>query len=300
MTISNVSYYLINGITLTNINLQIAKTQSNISNLVEHINISLANSNTKIYNETLIINALINNTNSSISKLIFNENNTINNIYSKIQSINSAIYVIENNILSDINSSYLNTSTKINVIKKLLSLSLENENSSFSYKLVFGTPSVNNENYSFPVFVYYFSGKLANYSVTQQAAYSLKLYYVSGNLTVPLRFSILSIKNGSFILLIYNISAQMAQLISSNQAVIAAQGQVQAGAMTNIAAGVIGSAQIQYSPSYNLDSLNYLISILGSSQSYIVGRALTVIVAALALIYYSFRIQEARKKRRKK
>ncbi len=76
-----------------------------------------------------------------------------------------------------------------------------------------------------------------------------------------------------------------------------------AGATTFSGLGSMNSSQnvnSSSSSSGNLNSLNELLADLSGSQATMIGRALTVIVAALALIYYSFRIQEARKKRGKK
>ena len=166
--------------------------------------------------------------------------------------------------------------------------------------LKFGTPAVSGENYTFPVFVYLENGQPANLTVTEQIAHSLTLDYVLGNGTVVLNYNVSGIRAGYFELRILGITSSMAENISSNRAVIQAIGSVKAGAMTNIAAGIIGSSQVSYAPSDNLNSLDELLADLSGSQGTIVGRALTVIVAALALIYYSFRVQEIRKKRRKK
>jgi len=300
MTISGVSYFIITGVTLTNIDTHVLQAQENITSLVENVNITLSNSNTKIYNETLKISASITNTNSSITKQVLDENTTINNIYSKVQSIDAVIYAIQNNMLSDINQSALNISTKITVIKNLVATVLSEENGTFGFVLKFGTPAVSGENYTFPVFVYLENGEPANLSVTKEIARNLTLDYVLGNSTVVLNYNVSDIRAGYFELRILGITSSMAENISSNRAVIQATGSVKAGAMTNVAAGIIGSSQIRYSPSDNLNSLDELLADLSGSQATIIGRALTVIVAALALIYYSFRIKEVRKKRGKK
>jgi hypothetical protein len=156
-----------------------------------------------------------------------------------VQTINSAIYTIENNILSNINSTYLNTTTKINVIKNLVSLALENQNSSFTYKLVFGTPSANKENYTFPVFVYYFNGELANYTVTKYAVQNLKLYYIVDNQTLPLNYSIINIANGSFKVIIYNLTINIINNITTGHGVILAKSSVKNGTNTQLVAGTI-------------------------------------------------------------
>ena len=312
MTVTGVSYFIISGVTLTNINAHISQTQNNITNLVENVNINLVNGNSKVYNETLRINASISNTNSSVIREILDENGTINNIYSRVQSIDAAVYAIQNNILSDINQTSLNITTRTTVIKDLVSLSLQEENSTFSYTLKFGTPSVSGETYSFPVFVSLFNGQMANLSVTQQAWQNLRLYYISGNETVPLQFSVADVKPGSFIVSIQNITPSMAQQISSNDAVISAQGEVKEGALVNLAAGIIGSSQVTYSSS-NLwteifgvspprlnDSVSGMLHILSWLDESYAGRAIYLIVILAALAYYTIMIQNSFDRRKKK
>jgi len=312
MTVTGVSYFIISGVTLTNINAHISQTQNNITNLVENVNINLINGNSKVYNETLRINASISNTNSSVIREILDENGTINNIYSRVQSIDAAVYAIQNNILSDINQTSLNITTRTTVIKNLVSLSLQEENSTFSYTLKFGTPSISGETYSFPVFVSLFNGQMANMSVTQQAWQNLRLYYISGNETVSLPFSVSDVKPGSFIVSIQNITPSMAQQISSNDAVISAQGEVKEGALVNLAAGIIGSSQITYSSS-NLwteifgvspprlnDSVSGMLHILSWLDESYAGRAIYLIVILAALAYYTIMIQNSFDRRKKK
>jgi hypothetical protein len=312
MTVSTVSYYIITGVTLTQINYHILQTEDNVSNLVENVNISLSNSNSKIYNETLVVKSDITNTNSSVIKQVLDENTTINNIYSKVSTINSDIQVIQNNILSDVNSTRINITTRETTIKDLVSLSLQEENSTFSYQLKFGTPSVQGETYEFPVFVTLFNGQMANLSVTQQAWQNLKLYYVTGNSTYPLNFSVSNEQAGSFVINIYNVTPAMAAGISSGQGLITAQGEVKEGVLTNLAAGIIGSQQVQYSssslwtdifgiqpPSAN-DSVSGMFQYLSWLDESYAGRAIYMIVVLSALTYYLVMINMKLEERRKK
>ncbi|MEM4068186.1 MAG: hypothetical protein QXV17_15155, partial [Candidatus Micrarchaeaceae archaeon] len=246
ITVSGVSYFVITGITLAELNYHLQQTQANITNLVEDVNISLGNSYSKVYNETLVINADITNTNSSVIKEVLNENNTINNIHSLVQQIQSDVSVIQNNILSQINSTALNITTKETTIKDLVSLSLQEENATFSYQLKFGTPSVSGTTYQFPVFVSLFNGQTANLSVTQQAAKNLRMIYISGNDSTQLQYSVSNIQAGSFVVDIYNITAPMVQNISENKAIIASEGNVTEGNRTSLVSGLIGSSQIHY------------------------------------------------------
>ena len=307
-TISGPSIQFISGTTLA----QISSEQKNISTQINNVNITFYAGNSKLYNETLRINASIVNTNSSIVKQVLDENTTINNIYSKVQSINSAVYVIQNNIMSDINSTRVNVTTKETTIKDLVSLSLQEENSTFSYQLKFGTPSVQGETYEFPVFVTLFNGQMANLSVTQQAWQNLKLYYVTGNQTHPLNFSVSNEQAGSFVINIYNVTPAMAAGMSSGQGLITAQGEVKEGVLTNLAAGIIGSQQVQYSSS-NLwtdifgiqppnanDSVSGMFQYLSWLDESYAGRAIYMIVVLSALTYYLVMINMKLEERRKK
>ena len=307
-TISGPSIQFISGTTLA----QISSEQKNISTQINNVNITFYAGNSKLYNETLRINASIVNTNSSIVKQVLDENTTINNIYSKVQSINSAVYAIQNNIMSDINSTRVNVTTKETTIKDLVSLSLQEENSTFSYQLKFGTPSVQGETYKFPVFVTLFNGQMANLSVTQQAWQNLKLYYVTGNSTFPLNYSVSAIQPGSFVMTIYNVTPTMAAGITANQALITAQGKVKEGVLTNLAAGIIGSQQIQYSsqniwteifgispPNENNSAVGVLAYLSWLQESY-AGRAIYLLVVFSILAYYAIAIDLKLKERERK
>ena len=282
---------------------QISSEQKNISTQINNVNITFYAGNSKLYNETLRINASIVNTNSSIVKQVLDENTTINNIYSQVNAINTLIYVIQDNIMSDVNSTRINITTRETTIKDLVSLSLQEENSTFSYQLKFGTPSVVNQDaYRFPVFVTLFNGQVANLSVTQQAWQNLKLYYVTGNSTYPLNYSVTSVQPGSFVMTVYNVTKTMAEGITANQALITAQGKVKEGVLTNLAAGIIGSQQIQYSPSNiwtevfgisppneNNSAIGVLAYLSWLQESY-AGRAIYLLVVFAILAYYAIAI----------
>ncbi len=311
-SVSNVTDEIFSGITLAIVETTAVRNAQNLTQLVDSVNITFVNSNSKIYNETLKINASIVNTNSSIAKQVLDENTTINNIYSKVSTINSDIQVIQNNILSDVNSTRINITTRETTIKDLVSLSLQEENSTFSYQLKFGTPSVQGEIYEFPVFVTLFNGQMANLSVTQQAWQSLKLYYVTGNQTYPLSFSVSNEQAGSFVINIYNVTPAMAAGISSGQALITGQGEVKEGVLTNLAAGIIGSQQVQYSssslwtdifgiqpPNAN-DSVSGIFQYLSWLDESYAGRAIYLIVVLAALTYYLVMINIKLEQRRKK
>jgi len=231
-----------------NILTNIKNLNSTILSQFTSISASIKNLNTTLSKQILSILANITNVNSSLAKQLINEGITINDTYSKIGQIYQSIYIIENNILSEINQTSLNISTKTTIIKDLVSMTLNEENGTFAYILKFGTPSVIGESYSFPVFVSLLNGQIANLSVTQQAAKNLNLYYITGNQTLPLMFSVSDIKPGSFVITIDNITPSMEQSIASNNAVISAQGSVQDGNSTHIATGLIGSSNLLTSP----------------------------------------------------
>jgi hypothetical protein len=291
------------NISITNKNVSTLDQINNLTTYVKDFNASISHQANTILTDVI-------NSNASIIDQLLIENTTVNNVNSIVGKIKSDIYVIENNIMSDINSSSLNVTTRETTIKSLISLSLQEENSTFSYQLKFGTPSVSGNNYSFPVFVMLFNGQMANLSITQQAWQDLKLYYVSGNSTYPLNFGVKSVQPGSFVMTIYNVTPAMAEGITSNQALITAQGQVKEGVLTNLAAGIIGSQQIQYassniwteifgiSPPKENNSAVGILSYLSWLQESYAGRALYLLVVFAILGYYVIAIDLKMKEKR--
>jgi len=175
-----------------------------------------------------------------------------------------------------------------------------------------------NTTYSFdlPLYISNYQGLPANSSVIALIERNLTAQLISAQANQNLTFNISKISYG-LIVVFMELNISVVKKIQNGSSVISFFSEFKFGAMIDLATGIAGAttfAGIPGQTSYeygnisqtsalnesNLNSLNELISILGSSQSYIIGRALTVIVASLALIYYSFRIQEARKKRGKK
>ena len=275
---------------------------------------SIRNTNSTLYNEVSRLMLNLTNTNSTIYRELLIENTTVSNVLSKIVYVSNQVNVVENNVMSDINATSMNVTTRETTIKDLVSLSLQEENSTFSYQLKFGTPSVvNQDTYRFPVFVTLFNGQIANLSVTQQAWQNLKLYYVTGNDTYPLNYSVGSVQPGSFVMTIYNVTKAMAEGITANQALITAQGRVKEGVLTNLAAGIIGSQQIQYSPSNiwteifgisppneNNSAVGVLAYLSWLQESY-AGRAIYLLVVFAILAYYAIAIDlKLKEKERRK
>ncbi|MEM3504335.1 MAG: hypothetical protein QW134_08955 [Nitrososphaeria archaeon] len=215
-------------------------------NQIADLLLDIKNANATIHNQISDLLLNMTNTNSTIYKQLLTENVSLQNILSKIGIVETNINIIQNNILSQINSTALSITTKETTIKDLVSLSLQEENATFSYQLKFGTPSVSGTTYQFPVFVTLFNGQTANLSVTQQAAKNLRMIYISGNDSTQLQYSVSNIQAGSFVVNIYNITAPMVQNISENKAIIASEGNVTEGNRTSLVSGLIGSSQIHY------------------------------------------------------
>ena len=175
-----------------------------------------------------------------------------------------------------------------------------------------------NSTYSFdlPLYISNYQGLPVNSSVIALIEKNLTAQLISAQANQNLTFNISKISYG-LIVVFMELNISVVKKIQNGSSVISFFSEFKFGAMIDLAAGIAGStifagisgqassisgniSQASTMNESNLNSLNELISILGSSQSYMVGRALTVIVASLALIYYSFRIQEARKKKRKK
>jgi len=175
-----------------------------------------------------------------------------------------------------------------------------------------------NSTYSFdlPMYISNYQGLPANSSVIALIEKNLTAQLISAQANQNLTFNISKVSYG-LIIIFMQLNISTIRKIQNGSSVVSFFSEFKYGAMIDLATGIAGSTVFAEIPGQassvsrnisqtsalnesNLNSLNELISILGSSQSYIVGRALTVIVASLALIYYSFRIQEARKKRGKK
>jgi len=175
-----------------------------------------------------------------------------------------------------------------------------------------------NTTYSFdlPLYISNYQGLPANSSVIALIEKNLTAQLISAQANQNLTFNISKISYG-LIVVFMELNISVVKKIQNGSSVVSFFSEFKFGAMIDLAAGIAGSTIFAGIPGQtssgsmnisqtsalnesNLNSLNELISILGSSQSYMVGRALTVIVASLALIYYSFRIQEARKKRGKR
>ncbi len=288
-------------------------SNTTLYNQIATVLLNIKNTNASIQNQIARLILNITNTNSTIYRQLLIENTSISNLEDKIVSLTDLVTVVQNNIMSDINVTTLNVTTKETTIKDLVSLSLQEENSTFSYQLKFGTPSVTGTTYQFPVFVSLFNGQMANLSVTQQAWQSLKLYYVAGNQTYPLNFSVANVQSGSFVIWIYNVTPAMAASISSNHALITAQGEVKEGVLTNLAAGIVGSQQIQYSasnvwteifgispPNENNSAVGVLAYLSWLQESY-AGRAIYLLVVFAILAYYAIAIDlKLKEKERKK
>ncbi len=293
-----------------NQNLTLTNTTMTTLETISKQNFTGISSNIKNDYDSLFTNITF--LNSTLKVLKGNFTTFLSFFNSTIGKVDTNITTEISYVLSNISSSSTSIITRETTIKDLVSMSLQEENSTFSYKLSFGTPSVSGEIYRFPVFVTLFNGQMANLSVTQQAWQNMKLYYVTGNQTYPLDFSASQVQAGSFLLTIYNITPAMAASVSSDNALITAQGEVKAGSLTNLAAGIIGSQQIQYSSS-NIwkdifgvnppNSNNSIAGIFGYlswlDESY-AGRAIYMIVIFFALMYYIVMINLKLEQRRKK
>jgi hypothetical protein len=207
-----------------------------------------------------------------------------------VDRVDTYLATIENNILNNITYNSLNVSTRINSVKSLVSLSLQEQNASLSYKLLFGTPQVlNGTIYRFPVFVQSLNGSLADLTVTRQAADNLTLYYISGNTSHYLNFTVSDVKAGSFVLYINDLNSSEINDIKGNDALVQAESSIGAGAIANLAVGIAGSTQLSGAtpyPGYNLDTISGIIGFLGNLEQTTYGRALYLITGLVALMYY--------------
>ncbi|MCW6159218.1 MAG: hypothetical protein LVQ63_07070 [Thermoplasmatales archaeon] len=233
-------------------------------------------------------------------------NVTVTNSYinDTVTRVDTYMTTIENSILDNITYSTLNVTTRINTVKNLVSLSLQDQNATLSYKLLFGTPQIlNGSTYRFPVFVESLNGELANLSVTRQAAANLTLYYISGNSTHYLNFTTGSVKAGSFELYITNLNSSDANYIRGNEAIVQGKSDIGAGSVGNLAVGIAGSSQLNGAtayPGYNFNSIQGIVAFLGNLEQTTSGRALYLITGLVALVYYITVLTRKNEKKAKK
>ena len=109
ITLSGVSYFVINGITLSQLDATVKQSADNITNLIENVNITFLNSNDKIKNLIVSLSLNMNNTNSTI----YSE--TIK-IFDSLTNVNSTVVNEANSVLSSLkndNSTLYNQTLKI-------------------------------------------------------------------------------------------------------------------------------------------------------------------------------------------
>jgi hypothetical protein len=238
ITVSSVSYYLINGITLSQLSLSIQESQNNITNLVESVNITFLIANSKIANQIINLNLNLSNINASISKQEININNTVNNILSKVISLQNMINIIENNIMSNINKTSLNVTTKILTIKSLLLTAM---NLSIQYKLTPGISYPNGSYVDIPIYVSTLSGMPLNLSMTEKIVKNLNVRYISPEQEYNLSWSVIKVMAGEFILQL-SINNTMKSYLNTGNALIILYSMINMGNYTTEAAGVISNS----------------------------------------------------------
>ncbi|MEM3846463.1 MAG: hypothetical protein QXU98_12275, partial [Candidatus Parvarchaeota archaeon] len=108
-TLSGVSYVVINGVTLTQLGLEVHQTQQNITSLVENVNISLANSNDYIKNQIIHLSLNLTNVNSTII-------NQINTVETQIKNINATLYNQLLNVITDVKNTNTTVVNQANTI----------------------------------------------------------------------------------------------------------------------------------------------------------------------------------------
>jgi len=255
MTISGVSYFLITGVTLTNINTHLSTVQNNVTTLIEDVNISLSNSNSNIKNQIIHLSLNVTNTNSTISKQLIVENNSLNNINTKITDDVNTILTDLSNQNSTVSSQFLNITTRIknmnvsmldqfvnisadiknlnssaasqflNVLKNIKNLNetVMNEVTTNYYTLKFEDyAAINSTTLQVTIYSFRLNGTPTNLSLTQAIAKNLTLYYINSDNSTTLHYTIVSVSAGVMVIQIHtNIQTEM-QLMSG-QSVLGAK-----------------------------------------------------------------------------
>ncbi|MGC9123922.1 MAG: hypothetical protein ACP5IB_07660, partial [Thermoplasmata archaeon] len=158
---------------------------------------------------------------------------------------------------------------------------------------------------------------LVNISLTKSIANNLSLSYSSASGNLSLSFEVKDIRPGFFTIFITNCNKSLIQNLTSGQAFISAVAPIKLGSFINLAAGIAGTTVFQNSTSTNLNknqstfgltipsnanisSVQGIISLIAYIGSTQIGRAVYTIVISLALIYYIWRINELKRRKRKK
>jgi len=247
ITISNVAYFLITGVTLTNINAHLSTVQNNVTTLIEDVNISLSNSNSNIKNQIIHLSLNVTNTNSSISKQLITENNSLNNINTKITDDVNTILTDLSNQNSTVSSQFLNITTRIknmnvsmldqfvnisadiknlnssaasqflNVLKNIknLNATVMNEVTTNYYTLKFEDyAAINSTTLQVTIYSFHLNGTPTSLPLTQAIAKNLTLYYINSDNSTTLHYTIVSVSAGVMVIQIHtNIQTEM-QLMS--------------------------------------------------------------------------------------
>lgn len=257
------------------VNATLNSVNLSIQNRLDFIVSTIQNMNTTILSK-------ITTTNSSIGSQMLNVLTNINNLNDTIKSQYTNVVTIINNIMNNIDKSSLNITTKILTLHTLL---LENINSSIGYKLTFGTPIINNNNTTFPVFIYNIDGTPANLTITQNVSRSLQLEYISPTEQFYVSYKIYDVKSGTFMLSVYNLSSFEENNIRNQSAVITATtSPIKTGPVSHTGAGLITSSNIPAQPGFTTFIQNIMTPIL-----YKISIFDMMLVALLFLGVYVFR-----------
>jgi hypothetical protein len=192
------------------------------------------------------------------------------------------------------------------------------KNEQIRYNIDFGFAIIQKNNISIPAFIYNIeNGTLVNISLTKSIANNLSLSYSSASGNLSLSFEVKDIRPGFFTIFITNCNKSLIQNLTSGQAFISAVAPIKLGSFINLAAGIAGTTVFQNSTSTNLNknqstfgltipsnanisSVQGIISLIAYIGSTQIGRAVYTIVISLALIYYIWRINELKRRKRKK
>ena len=250
-TISGPSIQWISGLTLAQVSSQI----KNQTTLIENVNLTLVSQGASIKNQTINIQVSVKNLNDTIGTQLSNFNVSLQAI------------------LSTVDHSNVSLSEKVQYVDSLINAS--------SYKLIPGSPTLNGENYSYPIQVIDSKTSLpANLSITEQAAKNLQAQLVNSIGAIAIPYSVYDVRAGKFYLTLVLNASQVGAIRSGGY--ISMFGAI-GGPVSSSVAGKISSSNL---PGTNFNSIQGIIGFLGNLEQTTYGRALYLITGLVALMYY--------------
>jgi hypothetical protein len=220
------------------------------------------------------------------------------NLTARVAALSSEVATL----LSALDGLNVTTQARIAGTQFLVSEALAEENATYSYRLIGGTPTRTGNTFTFPVFVELMNGGVANASLTGQVCRGLSVTFVNATETSALNWTPAGCGSGRLSITVPLTEAQAAET-STGSAILTLTAPVQSGTFTNLAGGVLSSQQVSAAtsstgwwstvfgistppPSQNLSSIGGVVADLAWWGDSTAGRATYAATTILAVLIY--------------